>query len=265
MSKPLLPSLFCAALVALASTQSAYAAETPSFPSIVGDDITHVVTSPSRWEAQDWKLLGLATVTVVGVSAVADRPVRDYMRSKTPDNTFLKQVENFGLSYAAGTMGAFYLYGVIADNEKSVQVAQDAVAASLISAGIGQTIKVITNRSRPRDDMGVSNFQGYSGLNNNSSFPSGHTTEAFTLASVIATHYDETWVSCTVYSIAGLVGVARMYHDAHFASDVTASAFLGTLVGKTVVNYNRTLRAGKVAMLPEFAPGYVGIRVASNF
>jgi len=265
MSKQLLTALFCSLLLSLALTPSAFAAETPSYPSIVGDDITHVVTSPSRWDSGDWKFLGLATATVVGVSAFADRPVRDYMRQQTPDNTFLKQVENFGLSYAAGTMGAFYVYGALTDNEKSVHVAQDAIAASMISAGINQTIKVLANRSRPRDNAGLSNFQGYSGLSNNSSFPSGHTTEAFTLAAVIAESYDETWVSYTAYSIASLVGVARMYHDAHFASDVTASVFIGTLVGKSVVNYNRTLRSNKVAMMPEIAPGYVGMRIASNF
>lgn len=261
MSKQILSAFLCTLLL----TQAAYAAETPSYPSIVGDDITHVVTSPARWESGDWKLFGLATVTVVGVSAFADRPVRDYMRGLTPDNAFIKQIENFGLSYAVGTMGAFYVYGALAEDEKAVHVAQDAISASLISAGINQTIKVFANRSRPRDNEGISNFKGYSGLNNNSSFPSGHTTEAFALASVIAESYDETWVSYTAYSIASLVGVARMYHDAHFASDVTASVFIGTLVGKSVVNYNRTLRSGKVAMMPEVAPGYIGMRIASNF
>ena len=63
------------------------------------------------------------------------------------------------------------------------------------------------------------------------------------MASVIANHYDETWVSYSSYTVAGLVGVARIYHDAHFASDVLAGALIGTLVGKSVVARNKTMRS----------------------
>ena len=99
----------------------------------------------------------------------------------------------------------------------------------------------------------------------NSSFPSGHTTEAFALASVIADHYQESWVGYASYSVAGLVGIARSYHGAHFASDVLAGALIGTLVGKSVVAHNNQLRAGKVVMLPEIGPGMIGVRLTRNF
>lgn len=263
--KPFIGSLSCIALLTLASIQSAYADETPSFPAIIGDDFKYEFSAPSRWESQDWQNLGWAALAVVGTSAVADRPVRDFMRQQPKGNSFLHTAEKFGQTYALGVMGGFYLAGVIGGNEKSIQVSQDLVAASLVSATINQTLKVVTNRHRPRDNQGIDNFLGYKGLNNNSSFPSGHTTEAFTLASVIASSYEETWVACASYSVAGLVGVARMYHDAHFASDVTASAIIGMWVGKSVVAHNKLLRPDKVVLLPEIAPGLVGLRMVGVF
>ncbi|KAF0205105.1 MAG: phosphoesterase PA-phosphatase related [Gallionellaceae bacterium] len=273
-----LTSFYCAALLTLASAHSACAAEATSFPAVVVDDVATVFTAPARWETQDWKTAGWATLAVVGVAVVADRPVRDFMCkqskiSSCPEagpnaevkNSALTTIENFGQTYALGVMGGFYLAGVISDNEKSVQVSQDLVAASLSSALVNQSIKIFANRSRPRDNQGTDDFKGFTGLNNNSSFPSGHTTEAFTLASVIASHYEETWVGATAYSVAGLVGVARMYHDAHFASDVVASALIGTFVGKSIVKHNRTLRTGKVALLPMIGPDFAGVQVVGNF
>ena len=62
-------------------------------------------------------------------------------------------------------------------------------------------------------------------------------------------------MTCTSYSIASLVGLARIYHQAHFASDVVAGAMIGTLVGKSVVSYNNDLRSGKVVLLPDVAHG----------
>ncbi|MEI7842963.1 MAG: phosphatase PAP2 family protein [Gallionellaceae bacterium] len=265
ISKSRLTSIFGIALLMLISTRAASAAETPSFIGIIGDDFKYVATAPARWESPEWQTLGWATLAVAGTSIIADRPVRDFMRQQPRNNAFLDRIENFGATYAIGVMGGFYLAGVIGENEKSVNVAQDLVAASLVSATINQTIKVATNRYRPRDNRDIYNFQGYTGLNNNSSFPSGHTTEAFTLASVIASHYEETWVSYTVYSVAALVGVARMYNDAHYASDVTASAFIGTLVGKSIVHHNLSLRTKKMAMLPIIAPDYAGVQVVGVF
>src|SRR3989337_440518 len=112
-------------------------------------------------------------------------------------------------------------------------VAMDAFAASLVSAGIITTsLKVITGRSRPEDDEGTYKFQPFGG---HRSFPSGHTTQAFSLASVVAEHYDEWWIDTISYGIAGGVGLARVEQGAHFPSDVAAGALIGTIVGKAIV------------------------------
>ncbi len=256
-------------LCLLTSFQTSQAAETTtSLPSIIGEDFKYVFTAPAKWEANEWKNVGWAALAVTGAVIIADRPVRDFMRNQTPDNAFLVKVENFGQPYAFGLIGSYYLVGAISGHEKTAYVAQDLISASMISATINQSIKTIAGRSRPRDDKGITNFEGYVGIRNNSSFSSGHATEAFTLAAVLSSSYDEAWVTYTSYSVASLVGIARMYHDAHWASDVTASAFLGIWVGNSVVKHNRTLRNNpnnKVVLLPEVNPDYAGVRVVGVF
>ena len=266
MSKPHLFSIFCIALLVVPPS---FADDSTSFGSIIFDDGKYEATAPARWDSQDWKDIGWAAAAVVGTSIIADTAVRDFMRRQTPDNAFLNNVQNFGQTWAVGVVGGFYVAGLVTDNDKSIQVAEDLISASLISATINQTLKVTVNRYRPRDDQGTVNLQGYQGLNNNSSFPSGHTTEAFTLASVIASSYeDDPWVGYGVYSVAGMVGIARMYLDAHWASDVVTSAFIGTWVGKGIVSHNKSLhKSGKnnVAILPDVAPGYTGVRIVGQF
>lgn len=268
-SKSTLLSVCYITIFSLLSMRPSYADDSVSYPAIIADDFKYEATAPSRWDSQDWQNIGWAALAVAGTSIVADAPVRDFMRRQTPGNSFLNNVENFGQVWALGVMGGFYAAGLATGSDKSVQVAEDLLSASMISATINQTFKVAVNRYRPRDDQGTVNLQGYTGLNNNSSFPSGHTTEAFTLASVIASSYeDDPWVGYTVYSIAGMVGIARMYLDAHWASDVVASTFIGTWVGKSVVSHNRSLRGNsknKVAILPDIAPGYTGVRVVGEF
>lgn len=250
-------------LLALCSITKAGADEL-SYPEILLDDVKYVVTAPARWDEADWQDAGWASLAVVGTALVIDRPLRDEMRRHTGDNTFITQVERFGAQYAAATVGGFYLVGVLADDERSVQVAQDGIAASLIASGIvTPAIKLVTGRSRPRADEGIYHFKPFS--ETNSSFPSGHTTEAFALAAVVAGHYDESWVDVTAYSIAGLVGLARTYHHAHFASDVLAGAMIGTLVGKSVVSRNADLRSRQVVLLPEVSRGLIGVRIAGSF
>ena len=236
----------------------------PSYPELVLDDVKHVITAPARWESDDWKNAGWATLAVMGTALVIDRPLRDEMRRQKPNNSFMLHVEKFGSQYAAGVVGGFLLVGAVSENENTLQTGEDMLTASLIASGIiTPTLKLAFGRARPRSNQGVNYFKPFS--NANASFPSGHTTEAFALASVISDHYDEAWVGYASYGIAGLVGVARTYHDAHFASDVVAGAMIGTLVGKSVVSYNRERRAGKVALLPDIAPGMVGMRLSGNF
>jgi len=268
--RPAYRLLLCAGMFLLCLNGTARADDNPppSYPEILVDDVKHVLTAPSRWQQQEWQNFGLATFSVIGVAAIADGPIRDEMRRHAPNNSpFLRNVERFGAQYSLVVLGGFYLAGAIGNNDTAVAVAQDGLAASIIASGIiTPTIKFITGRARPRENAGTASFHPFSlSYSSNSSFPSGHTTQAFALASVIADNYDETWVTYSSYTVAGLVGVARSYHGAHFASDVLAGALIGTLVGKSVVAYNKSLRAGKVALMPEIAPGLIGVRLTGNF
>ena len=140
-------------------------------------------------------------------------------------------------------------------------MALDGTVSSLIAAGlVVPALKELTGRSRPNAGLGHMTPNPFSGAE---SFPSGHTTEAFALATSIAQNYDQRWIKGLAYRVAGLVGYARVEHDAHWLSDVTAGAFIGIGVAKEVSALHRARRAVVVTPLP--VPSGWGIQVSAAF
>lgn len=66
------------------------------------------------------------------------------------------------------------------------------------------------------------------------SFPSGHTAEAFTTATFLSEEFGERykWVPYLSYSIASSVGVLRVMNNKHYLSDVLVGAAIGYLSTK---------------------------------
>jgi len=95
--------------------------------------------------------------------------------------------------------------------------------SSILAGGIISKTKVITARERPDHS-------------NNRSFPSGHTQTAFVAAEFLHQEYknQSVWISIGGYSAATFVGIARVYNNKHWVSDVVAGAGIGILSTKVV-------------------------------
>jgi len=105
-----------------------------------------------------------------------------------------------------------------------------------ISVGVAgvftAALKEAVGRARPAEAPGdADELQPFSG---HDSFPSGHTTVAFALASAIDAETESRWVPWIAYPAAALVGWSRVHDNRHWASDVLAGAVIGaTVAGKT--------------------------------
>jgi membrane-associated phospholipid phosphatase len=120
--------------------------------------------------------------------------------------------------------------------------------AVVVATGITGMLKGLLGRSRlyvtadtnPRDFKFGKGFSG----EDRSSFPSGHTTVAFAAASSVTSEAQRIWpghtwiVAPVMYGGATLVGLSRMYHNKHWASDVVLGAGIGTFSGLKVVRYS---------------------------
>jgi membrane-associated phospholipid phosphatase len=94
-------------------------------------------------------------------------------------------------------------------------------------------LKAIVQRERPDHS-------------NNQSFPSGHASNAFACASVIAHHYGDK-LGIPSYVVATYIAGSRLASHKHFLSDVVAGAVFGYGVGRAVYRRNsRPPEAGAV-------------------
>ena len=139
--------------------------------------------------------------------------------------------------YPLIAIASFYAQGIIWDNQRSKKVAMNCVKSFIIANSFAQVGKYAFSRQRPLVGPADANkwFMG----NHNSSFFSGHTTTAFSVATVIAEEYKETiWVPIVSYTLASFAGLSRINDNKHWASDVLTGALVGYLTGKLIVHEN---------------------------
>ena len=230
---------------------------------LLGEDTRYVLTAPLRWNGQDWFDSGIAASLVL-TSSHFDANIRQEAQEEhhIGDN-LTKSFQQFGAAYSFLIIGAFEAYGLATDAPKPKAVAFDGIAASLIASGIITPIlKYSVGRVRPNHTNGTFQFRPFSG---NYSFPSGHTTQAFAVASVIAAHYDSWWVQSLAYGTAGAVGYSRIQQNSHFASDVVAGALIGYTVGRTVVRHNDATPALDFQFSPWRSGHINGFQLAKSY
>jgi membrane-associated phospholipid phosphatase len=102
-----------------------------------------------------------------------------------------------------------------------------------------ELLKAMVHRRRPFIRLSQARIVGSRAVG--VSFPSGHTSQAFFMATLIAGYWHAgVWVVCLLYAIALLVGITRIYLGAHYPRDVLAGAILGSawgLLGGIVYGY----------------------------
>jgi membrane-associated phospholipid phosphatase len=218
-------------------------------------DTIYVLGSPVRWDGTQWLVVSGAAVGVVLVAAFADVAAHNATQSHQTQalDDLTRIVEPFGAEYSWAVLGAYAVVGLVFHDAEARDTAIDGIIASLLASGvITPAMKFAVGRARPNQDLGPTSFHPFhSGY---TSFPSGHATQAFAVASVISAHSDKLWVSLSAYTLASLVAFARVYHNAHWTSDVTAGALIGTAVGQGVVALNKRLRSGESHVRIVFAP-----------
>lgn len=216
-------------------------------------DAIHVLSAPIHWSVGEWGLAAASVGTIVALGELGDVHLRAAVRKNQGGvlDDLTKVVEPFGTGYGWAVVGAYGIAGFVFHDQEAKDTAFDAAMSGLLSGAITDGLKVIVGRARPEQDLGAAHFDPFGG---DKSFPSGHATTAFAIGSVIAAHSDQAWVKVSAYSIASLVAFARVYHDAHWSSDVAAGALIGTVVGETVVRFNRTLRARGAKVAAYAAP-----------
>ena len=128
--------------------------------------------------------------------------------------------------------------------KKGLYLAESAAAATFITFGMKYSFK----RSRPyitNPDLKAV------GSGNSPSFPSGHTSVAFSSAMSLYLAYPKWYVAVPAFTYAASVGYSRMYLGVHYPSDVLAGAVIGAGSAWLMYKANKWLFKKKPSLKPE--------------
>jgi hypothetical protein len=198
----------------------------------------------------------------------ADGQIRHMMgRNHSSLNDKLsKDFEKFGNGgYELGILGVYGGVSYLTGKKDGPHVALLAVQSFAAANTAGTLLKYVVGRARPYAGDGKRHFTPFKFKTADTSFPSGHTTSAFAVASVLAAGGGSPVVGVAAYALATGTALHRVYADKHWASDVFAGAALGTAVGRWISARDREGKGSSAMILPMYAKGYSGASLLLNF
>ena len=140
-------------------------------------------------------------------------------------DSIMHGLSRFGDGYFYGLVGILLC---IFDFELALKTVPAGLVAFAIEITIYKVVKNKTKRDRP--------FKAVPGISSllpppdKFSFPSGHTSAAFVMATLFGSIFPFLFISLVL--VALLIGFSRIYNGLHFPSDVLAGMLLGTSCAK---------------------------------
>lgn len=203
----------------------------------LGSDAWAVASSPGRLDRTGltW---ALGTAAVTAVVYHNDEGIQRAMRRQHGNGVYdaaLKMGENLEPLGYMGRTAPYYL-GTLAlgygfRNRILMTIPGEIIESHVIAGGLRNVAKVLIGRRRPFEGQGSRAFE----FDGGTSFPSGHASIAFELATILSEHAQRWPVTVGSYALATTVLIQRVDSGNHWPSDVLVPAVTGTFIARTVV------------------------------
>jgi membrane-associated phospholipid phosphatase len=200
----------------------------------IAEDELHIIKAPFSLNASTMKWNALV-VGATGVLIANDESVAHQVSPSWHDTSI--NVSNATLYGLGATAGGIFVTGLITHNDHAIDTGIRSAEASIDSVILYAAMKAVLARQRPYTGGGEGKF--FSGNWTAGSFPSGHSTLAWTLATVMAHEYPNWPMRVLMYGAALAVSTTRVTGGVHFPSDVFSGAVIGFGVGTFVSHKDR--------------------------
>jgi membrane-associated phospholipid phosphatase len=179
---------------------------------------------------KSWRVLLIPIALLVQLSVFAQNANVSIVKSLNTNQSSFKtsyyKVNANSVTYVNLALPvSVFAVGLLKKDKKMQQDAAYMAGAFVLSSVISNSAKRIFKVQRPYEKYPVitklSSGGGYS-------FPSGHTSAAFTSATSMCLYYPKWYVITPACIWATSVSVARMYQGVHYPKDILAGALLGS-------------------------------------
>lgn len=165
-------------------------------------------------------------------------------------NMLMPALTDFGSFIAWGIIcGLIYLFG----GSKSKQIAILGLAALILGNAVVYVLKYVV--AEPRPFLVLSNVHQLVPESEIYSFPSGHSTSSFAVATIFGLKYSLNFKNkrfrliYPLIAFAALIGFSRVYIGVHYPLDVVFGALIGILSALTVLRLGDNIFNGKISRM----------------
>ncbi len=216
---------------------------------IASNDILALITSPLNWDSTDFFIYPSLALTTY-LFMIEDQPIHNWISHYGTAKEI--PIMKFGTIYGQAITTqlsalSVFTFGIIFNNKEAEQIGLEIFESYFIANNITSVLKRIFGRDRPYENNGPYHFDPFpSRANPINSFPSGHSTLAFSMSSVLAAHTNNLWLKALIFSPAVITAVSRVYHNVHWFSDVFMGSAIGYLVGNYLVDRHNGKRTDHI-------------------
>ncbi len=191
--------------------------------------------------------VSLITVGVLLSTSTLEKSLQKNIRNAV-GNDFYSGIDDYTRYAPVVQMYAADVLGVPSRNHWFDQT-KNLILSSIISNGVTTLLKKEVHKYRP------------GGSDHANSFPSGHTTTAFTTATVLFEEFKNTnpILAYSGYLFAITTGSLRLVNNMHYLSDVLVGAGIGILATKLVYHFEHLIawnpfkKMNGVAFTPQYS------------
>jgi len=201
------------------------------------DDTWYFISAPTRLNRHSAKWVG-GVVLTSGLIYAYDADILNAFRRNNDlpvYSDFLKIGADIGPLGHMGITNKYYFGGLVVGAVFKIKFLEEIcfqILESHLVAGIFKNLaNVVVGRARPFEEKGPYFFK----FNAGTSFPSGHASTSFQLATILAAHVKHRSASVVFYGLASAIAAQRIESRGHWPSDVFIGALYGTVVSRAIL------------------------------